>query len=31
VYRIRENKHPQFGGVEMELYDLRVTQTDATN
>ena len=23
--RIRENKHPQFGGVEMELCDLRLT------
>jgi single-stranded-DNA-specific exonuclease len=30
VYRVRENKHPQFGGAEMELCDLRVTQTGVT-
>ena len=26
VCRIRENKHPQFGGVEMELCDMRLTE-----
>ena len=30
VYRIRENRHPQYGGTEMELCDLRVTSTAAT-
>jgi len=25
VFRVRENKHPQFGGAEMELSDLRLT------
>lgn len=27
VYRVRENKHPQFGGAEMELCDLRLSAT----
>lgn len=27
VYRVRENKHPQFGGAEMELCDLRLSTT----
>ena len=31
VYRVRENKHPQFGGAEMELCDLRLTSSDTTN
>ena len=25
VYRVRENRHPQFGGAEMELCDLRLS------
>ncbi len=25
VFRVKENKHPQFGGAEMEVCDLRVT------
>jgi single-stranded-DNA-specific exonuclease len=25
VFKVRENRHPQFGGAEMELCDLRVT------
>ncbi|WP_052200174.1 single-stranded-DNA-specific exonuclease RecJ [Terriglobus sp. TAA 43] len=31
VYRVRENRHPQFGGVEMELCDLRLTPVSTTN
>jgi single-stranded-DNA-specific exonuclease len=27
VFRVRENKHPQFGGAEMEVCDLRLAQT----
>ena len=27
VYRVRENRHPQFGGAEMELCDLRLSAT----
>lgn len=27
VYRVRENRHPQFGGAEMELCDLRLSTT----
>lgn len=32
VYRVRENRHPQFGGTEMELCDLRAAaSTGAAN
>jgi len=31
VYRVRENTHPQFGGPEMELCDLRMTPTEPIN
>ncbi|MEZ2346056.1 single-stranded-DNA-specific exonuclease RecJ [Terriglobus sp. RCC_193] len=31
AYRVRENRHPQFGGVEMELCDLRLTSSSTTN
>ncbi len=27
VFRVRENRHPQYGGVEMELCDLRLSTT----
>ncbi len=27
MYRVRENRHPQFGGAEMELCDLRLSAT----
>jgi single-stranded-DNA-specific exonuclease len=29
VFRLRENKHPQWGGVELELIDLGVAQANA--
>lgn len=31
VYRVRENRHPQFGGAEMELCDMRLSPAPATN
>jgi single-stranded-DNA-specific exonuclease len=31
VYRLRENEHPEFGGLELELLDLRPSQSEPVN